>query len=148
MDRRSIGVAAIAMTAVAAGCSASGSSNDLEAAVVPSSGTTAAPVVMEGAVSPEIVGSWKYILGTYQFSPKGLYDVHYDYMRPSGPGRPDTHVFGDDKGSWTADSEFVYLKTSRGDIIRDTYKLSPDRRKMDLYAPHAKTPETLERQKG
>jgi hypothetical protein len=126
-------------------CARSDPAVDLDEATPPS---TSAPVQMKGAVSPALVGMWKYIVGTYRFNSDGLYVVHYDYMRPGGPGQPEKHVVGDDKGSWTADSEYIYMKSSRGDVIRDSYKLSKDGSKLELYARYIKTPEVLQRQKA
>jgi hypothetical protein len=146
MDRNSAVLAAIALIAVAAtsSCAKPGSRDDEGAAIRPAS----APITMEGKVAPAIVGTWKYILGSYKFGRDGQYDVHFDYMQPAGPGQPDKHVLGDDGGWWTADREYVYLKSGRGDVIRDKYTLSKDRSKLELYAKYAKTPEVLQRQKS
>lgn len=105
----------------------------------------ALPIVMEGKVFPPLVGTWKYTLGTYTFSKDGRYDVHYDYKRGAGPGQPDAHVVGDDKGTWSADANFVYLRSSRGNVVRNAYKLSGDGSKIELYARYVKVPEVLRR---
>jgi hypothetical protein len=102
---------------------------------------------MRGTAVPSLVGTWKYTLGTYTLAPDGRYDVHYDYKRAAGPGQRDTHVLGDDMGTWSADSSDLYFKSSRGDVIRNAYKLSADRSKIELYPRYVKVPEVLRRQK-
>ncbi len=136
--------AAIAIAAISAGCARLDTSGDTDAAPGRS---PAPPIAMRGTVALPLVGSWKYTLGTYSLALDGRYDVHYDYKRAAGPGQPDAHVVGDDKGTWSADANYVYLKSSRGDVIRNAYKLSADGSKMELYGNHVKLPEVLVRQK-
>ena len=102
-------------------------------------------IVMKGEVDPGLFGSWKYINGIYTFKRDGSYDVHFDYMRPDGPGQPDKHVFGDDKGKWSADNQYVYFKSSFGNVISDKFELNPEGSTLKLYPRYVKVPEVLRR---
>jgi hypothetical protein len=103
--------------------------------------------MMRGGVVPVLLGSWKYVQGTYSFKENGSYDVHFDYMRPAGPGQPDKHVVGDDKGSWSADNQYVYFKSGLNHVLRDKFKLSADGSELQLFPKFVKVPEVLRRLK-
>jgi hypothetical protein len=134
MGSKSAMIVAATLAVAATGC--------IQPRTADASGASAASV---GTVLRAIVGVWKYDSGTFVFTQDGRYDVHYDYMQHDGPGRPDKHVVGDDRGTWTADDNRVYLRSEKGNVIRDNYKLTGKGSKMDLYAPFAKDPEILHR---
>jgi hypothetical protein len=101
---------------------------------------------MPGHVSSAFVGTWSYILGNYVFGADGKYGVHFNYMRPSGPGRGETHVVGDETGTWSADDRNVYFQSSRGDVIKDAFKFTDSGSTLELLAKYAKAPEILRRE--